>query len=56
MYKELDGNCIYNQDTSQLFYDGVSNRENYKLIRASMLLVKENHTYLNRINTIKNIL
>ena len=56
MYKELDGNCIYSQNTEQLFYDGLSNRCNYKLIKKGFQLVKENHTYINRINSLLSIL
>lgn len=56
IYEELDGNCVYNDDTEQLFYDGMSNRENYNLIKRGMQFVKENHTYINRINSILSIL
>jgi hypothetical protein len=56
VYKELDGNCIYNSDTSQLFYDAMNARENYEYIKNSMLYVKENHTYLNRIQSILSVL
>lgn len=56
VYEELDGNCVYNTDTEQLFYDGMSNRENYNLIKKGMQYVKENHTYINRINSILSIL
>ena len=55
VYEELDGNCIYNDDTEQLFYDGMRNRENYDLIRTGMQFVKENHTYINRVNSILSI-
>jgi len=55
LYEELDGNCIYNSDTEQLFYDGMANRENYELIKRGMQFVKENHTYINRINSILSI-
>jgi hypothetical protein len=56
VYEELDGNCIYNADTEQLFYDGMSNRKNYDLIKRGMQYVKENHTYINRINSLLSIL
>jgi hypothetical protein len=56
LYEELDGNCIYNQDTEQLFYDGISNKENYDLILKGMQYVKENHTYINRIHSLLSIL
>jgi hypothetical protein len=56
LYEELDGNCIYNQDTEQLFYDGIANRKNYDFILKGMKYVKENHTYINRINSLLSIL
>lgn len=56
MYNELDGNCIYNANPYQLFYDGMNNRQNYNLIKSGMKLVKENHTYINRINSMLSIL
>jgi hypothetical protein len=55
VYEELDGNCIYNDDTEQLFYEGMRNRENYDFIRKGMQYVKENHTYINRVNSILSI-
>ena len=56
IYNEMDGNCIYNKDTYQLFYDGIANKENYKLISNGMKFVKENHTYINRINSLLSFL
>jgi hypothetical protein len=56
VYEELEGNCIHNENTEELFYDGVKNRENYKLISDGMKFVKENHTYINRINSLLSIL
>lgn len=55
VYEELDGNCIYNDDTEQLFYEGMSNRKNYNFIRKGMQYVKENHTYINRVDSILSI-
>lgn len=52
IFNELDGNCILNEDTEQLFYDGMDNKENYNLIKSGMKYVKENHTYINRVNSI----
>jgi hypothetical protein len=54
--EELDGNCIYNKDTEKLFYDGLSNVDNYKMILSAMKIVKENHTYINRIKSYLSIL
>jgi hypothetical protein len=56
VYEELEGNCIYNQNTEELFYDGMKNRNNYKLISDGMKFVQENHTYINRVNTLLSIL
>lgn len=56
VYEELEGNCIYNENTEELFYDGVKNRNNYKLISDGMKFVQENHTYINRVNTLLSIL
>jgi len=56
VYEELDGNCIFNVDTEQLFYDGMENRSNYNLIKSGMKFVKENHTYINRIHSLISIL
>ena len=56
MYKELEGNCIFNPDTKQLFYDGMKNKNNNNLILNAMKLVKENHTYINRINSLLSLL
>lgn len=56
VYEELDGNCIFNTNTEQLFYDGMENRNNYDLIKSGMKFVKENHTYINRIHSLISIL
>lgn len=56
IYKELDGNCILNNNTEELFYDGMANKENYKLIKSGMKYVRENHTYINRVKSILTIL
>ena len=56
IYNELDGNCILNENTEQLFYDGMSNIENYNLIKSGMKYVKQNHTYINRVNSLLSVL
>lgn len=56
VYEELDENCIYNENTEELFYDGMKNRKNYNLISKGMKFVQENHTYINRINSLLSIL
>ena len=50
------GNCIYNEDTKQLFYDGLDNIDNFDLITKGMQYVKENHTYINRAKTLLSVL
>jgi hypothetical protein len=56
VYEELEGNCICNENTEELFYDGMKNRKNYKLISDGMKFVQENHTYINRVKTLLSIL
>lgn len=56
MYNELEGNCVFCEDTAQLFYEGMKNRENEKLILDGMRFVKENHTYINRVKSLLSIL
>ena len=56
IYNEMDGNCIYNPDTRQLFYDGLDNIDNFDLISKGMQYVKENHTYINRAKSILSVL
>ena len=56
IYNEMDGNCIYNEDTRQLFYDGLENIDNFDMIRSGMQYVKENHTYINRVQSLLEVL
>lgn len=51
----LDGNCVYNEDTSQLFHDSMKSRNDYQMILSAQKFVKENHTYVNRIKGIIKI-
>ena len=48
-YKLLDKKVIYNNDEKQLFYDAISQLQNYDLIKEQMRIVREKHTFLNRI-------
>jgi len=48
-YELLDKQVIYNADERQLFYDAHKELNNYDLIKLQMNIVRENHTYLNRI-------
>lgn len=57
-----DSKCVYNffnklvayhEDPYQLFYEGMKEKNNVKLIKEAMILVKENHTYINRIKALE---
>jgi hypothetical protein len=56
IYNELDGNCVFNSNVKELLYEGLKNKDNYKLIKKGMEYVKENHTFINRINSLLSIL
>jgi hypothetical protein len=56
VFKELDGNCVFNPNVSELFYDCMSKKDDYKFIKNSLLYVKENHTYVNRVQSMLRIL
>lgn len=56
VYNELEGHCILQQDTSQLFYDSMEKRKDYQYIKDAMMYVQENHTYINRIKSIMSLL
>ena len=55
-YELLDRTVIYNSNESQLFYDAVKELHNDELIKKQMALVRENHTYLNRIQDLLSVL
>ena len=48
VYDFFEGMVIYNDDSKQLFYDGIKKMNDYEFIKDQMVLVKENHTYINR--------
>lgn len=56
VYKELEGHCIYQPDTSELFYDAMNKRLDCDYIKESMLYIRDNHTYINRINSILSLI
>jgi len=56
VYKEAEGHCLFQPDTSQLFYDAMEKRTDYDFIRKGMLYVQENHTFVNRVKTIMSLL
>ena len=55
VYKELEGHCIYQPDTAQMFHDAMNRRLDTEYIKQSMSYIKENHTYVNRIKSIMSI-
>jgi len=55
VYEELEGNCAFSEDTSQLFYECMKLKNNFSMISTSQKFVKENHTYVNRVKGIIQI-
>ena len=56
VYKEFEGHCLYQEDTAQLFYDAMEKRPDYKFIKDAMKYVQENHTFVNRVQSIMSLL
>lgn len=56
VFNEMEGHCIFNENTAQLFHDAMAKKDDKEYIRNSMLYVRDNHTYINRINTILGII
>jgi hypothetical protein len=56
MYDLLEGKVIYNDDERQLFHDAKNHIHNYDLIKEQMRIVKENHTWVNRIEDLIKVL
>jgi hypothetical protein len=52
----MDGLVTWNQNTTTLFYDALRDMDNTKTIESAMKLVKDKHTYLNRISTILEVM
>ena len=52
----LNNKLIYNNDESQLFYDAIKNIHNYDLIKEQMQIIREKHTFLNRIQDLLCVL
>jgi hypothetical protein len=55
-YNEMDGYCVYNPNPSELFYDCMSRREDYEFIRESLIYVRDNHTYVNRVKSMLEVI
>lgn len=56
VYNELEGHCLFEQNTAKLFYRAMEKRNDKEFILNSMKYIKENHTYINRINSLLSIL
>ena len=52
MYDVLDGLGVYAADIATLWERASEQRNNYQMIESAMRLVKEKHTYQNRISSI----
>lgn len=55
IYEKLEGHCILEESTKDLFYKGLEQKENFELIKKQMRYIKSNHTYINRVKSILNI-
>jgi hypothetical protein len=47
-FEFLEGEVIFRENGEELFYEGLRNQKNYKMIRSAMKLVRDKHTYINR--------
>jgi hypothetical protein len=56
VYELLNKKVIYNEDEGQLFYDAMKEIGNKELIKEQMRMVRDNHTYINRINDLFKVL
>ena len=52
VYDLFDGKVIYSDNEQNLFHFAMKNRNNKELILEQMKIVKEKHTYINRVNDI----
>jgi hypothetical protein len=55
-YELLDKKVIYNNNESALFYDAIKEIDNVELIKEQMKIVREKHTYINRIHDLFAVL
>ena len=55
-YELLDKKVVYNDDEKALFYDAMKELNNKELIREQMAIVREKHTYLNRVQDLLTVL
>jgi hypothetical protein len=55
-YELLEQKVIYNDNEAQLFYDAIPHLNNHDFIKEQMKIVREKHTYLNRIQDLFKVL
>jgi hypothetical protein len=55
-YELLEKKVVYNSDEKQLFYDAIHQLNHVELIKEQMKIVREKHTYLNRVQDILKVL
>jgi hypothetical protein len=55
-YELLERTPIYNDDEKQLFHDALEHIKDYDLMKKQMSVVREKHTFLNRIADLLNVL
>lgn len=55
-YELLEKKVVYHEDEQRLFYAAIQQKDNYTLIQQQMALVRERHTYLNRIQDLLHVL
>ena len=56
VYELLDKKVIYNSDEEKLFNSSIKEIDNIELIKQQMKIVRERHTYINRINDLLTVL
>ena len=56
VYELLDKKVIYNSDEEKLFNSSIKEIDNIELIKQQMKIVREKHTYINRINDLLTVL
>jgi hypothetical protein len=55
-FELLDKKVIYNDNETMLFYDALNELDNHDLIKEQMKIVREKHTFLNRIQDLIAVL
>jgi len=55
VYELFDGNIIYNDNEYDLYFQALPELKNYKMIQDQMMYVKENHTYIDRIESLMKV-